>query len=256
MGNSYNHHMLLEWSSQNGIPSENILNDGSTKNENRKGAVTGIHLVLKHLQNRSSNNNNNTAAPNTHDPSAASPTADSSPPAADDWSGLLIIGGDTLFYPDFSLLSLLRHFSSTSPPHHHSLILHYPVLDTRKNGIIEVDSTTGLVTNFLEKPQPDQTQSRRACPCFYILTRQALERVEAYVHQSTTLEQVDAPGNLIRHLIQLNLAAGSSSLIPIEGISIRGRFDIGGLETYRECDEWFRKFEEEKKEATDAADES
>jgi UTP-glucose-1-phosphate uridylyltransferase len=39
-----------------------------------------------------------------------------------------------------------------------------PDSDVHKRGILEVDEHTQIVTSFLEKPQPDQTPSRKACP--------------------------------------------------------------------------------------------
>ncbi len=229
IGNAYNYQMLLEWASTAGLPAENIVNDGSTNNETRLGAVKDLDLLL------------------------------SQPALVGDataWSGLLVIGGDTLFYPDFSLSSILHRYRESpgasllqgdapaALPHFKSQVLYYLVEDTRKNGILEVDEASQLVTSFMEKPLPNETESRRACPCFYILSRPALERVHSYVAAATSLVEVDAPGNLLRHLIALNTAAHNPALLPIEAQRIGGRFDIGGLDTYVQCDEWFRKQEE------------
>lgn len=222
------------------------MNDGSTTNATRLGAVRDISLVIEKIHEVDANNpkSHSTDGPNSIPPSNSS-------------SGLLIIGGDTLFYPDFSLPDFLSQFS-TSPDR--NLILYYDVTDTRKNGIIELDESTGLVTNFLEKPLPTETSSRKACPCFYLLNQTALERVKTYVDRSTKLEEVDAPGNLIRHFVQINRTLASDSRaqpsspsssspsllsIPILAIKISGRFDIGGLDSYIECNEWFRKREKE-----------
>lgn len=38
--------------------------------------------------------------------------------------------------------------------------------ETRKYGIIEIDGD-GVICGFLEKPEPEMTNSRLACPCFY-----------------------------------------------------------------------------------------
>jgi len=223
VGNAYNNGMLREWA-QNpgaGLPLQNILNDGSTNNETRLGAVRDLDLLLSQP--------------------ALQDAADGS------WAGLLVIGGDTLFYPDFSISAILARFRSSGDGSdaapHRSQVLYYDVVDPRKNGILEVDAATGLVSSFLEKPLPEETASRRACPCFYVLSRQALRRVHPYVEAASSLAEVDAPGNLLKHLIALNTAAGDLRLLPIEAQHIRGRFDIGGLDTYVQCDQWFREYE-------------
>jgi NDP-sugar pyrophosphorylase family protein len=235
VGNQYNNAMLRAWAetegaaagdSSGGVPLANIINDGSTSNDNRLGAVRDIDLLLS-------------------SPAFQRGEEDRS------WSGLLVVGGDTLFYPDFSVRSILDRFLSSgagtveSPLR--SQLLYYEVSDTRKNGILEVDPSTGLVSSFLEKPLPSETSSRRACPCFYVLSRPALERVKPFVESANTLAEVDAPGNLLKHLIALNHAAGNLNLLPLEAQRIQGRFDIGGLETYVQCDQWFREYEAKQK---------
>ena len=101
-----------------------------------------------------------------------------------------------------------------------------------------------LVTSFLEKPTPDETTSRKACPCFYALSLGALGRLRPYVAGAgLDLAQVDAPGNFLRHMVALNQAHNDPSFLPIEATQIQGRFDIGGLDTYVQCDEWFRRRE-------------
>jgi NDP-sugar pyrophosphorylase family protein len=239
VGNEYNNAMLRAWAeaegaaagdSNGGVPLENIINDGSTSNDNRLGAVRDIDLLLSSpaFQQRQQGEGEDQA-----------------------WAGLLIVGGDTLFYPDFSVRSILDRFLSsgagTDVSPLRSQLLYYEVSDTRKNGILEVDPSTGLVSSFLEKPLPSETSSRRACPCFYVLSRPALERVKPFVAQAQTLAEVDAPGNLLKHLIALNHAAGNLNLLPLEAQRIQGRFDIGGLETYVQCDQWFREFEAKQK---------
>ncbi len=38
--------------------------------------------------------------------------------------------------------------------------------ETTKYGIIEIDENR-IICGFLEKPEPEMTKSRLACPCFY-----------------------------------------------------------------------------------------
>jgi NDP-sugar pyrophosphorylase family protein len=210
IGNQYNHNMLQTWAKTCQVPATNIVNDGSTSNDTRLGAVADLNLLVsRHL------------------------------PLERLGGGLLVVGGDTLFYPDFDLGGLLSKVRAEGQRNH---ILYYNVEDTRKNGILETNDE-GLVTAFLEKPLPTETSSRKACPCFYVLTAEALTHLQPFVAAARSLHDVDAPGNLIKHLIALNKEAGSPDNIPIEATQIRGRFDIGGLDTYIQCDQWFREQE-------------
>lgn len=231
VGNAYNHAMLQACAAQSGLPPANVVSDGSTSNDTRVGAVRDIDLLLS-------------SQPSLSLDAAADANA---------WSGLLVIGGDTLFYPEFSAAAVLERFRAAPT---RSQLLYYEVTDPRRHGIIEVDGG-GCVRAFLEKPGGDETASRKACPCFYVLSRPALARVRPYVAAAASLDEVDAPGNLLRHLIQLNGAAvattGDSSAgaatapsppLAIEAHPVAGRFDIGGLDTYVQCDQWFRQFEE------------
>lgn len=52
---------------------------------------------------------------------------------------LIVIGGDTLFFNDFELQTVIQKFYRL--PHNHSLVMAYPVADTRKSGIIELNQS-------------------------------------------------------------------------------------------------------------------
>lgn len=249
--NHANYDQMVNWANQTKFPLSHIFNDGSTSNDTRLGAVADLHFMLQKAGFEQPHTNGHAAA-NGHSHTHSSASSDSSHP----WSGLLIIGGDTLFYPSFSLPSLLSSFRSTPS---HSILLRYRVTDPSKYGIIELENEeNNIVTSFLEKPKPDATKSRLACPCLYVLSVKALEEIKGYVEsaqQRGDRDCIDAPGSLIKELIErgrrrrkeieatANGAASGvidPSALPFVAMPIRGRFDIGGLETYIECDQYFR----------------
>jgi UTP-glucose-1-phosphate uridylyltransferase len=119
----------------------------------------------------------------------------------------------------------------------HSMVLCYRDEMTTRTGIIEVDES-GVVTNFLEKPQPTETTSRLACPCFYILTEEALEFLKAYVGKATSLKDVDATGQFI---------AGLHKVCPVSIYHISGRFDIGALDSYIVANDYFTELNNKSK---------
>ncbi|EGD77206.1 hypothetical protein PTSG_08298 [Salpingoeca rosetta] len=144
---------------------------------------------------------------------------------------LIVVGGDTLFKQDFHLADKLHEFDSHPDA---SLLLSYNVDDatTKKCGILEVN-TKRQVTAFLEKPGPEATHSRLGCPCFYILRRTALPHLETFLDEhmgKTPLATYDAPGNFIRYLIAKHACYASQ---------ISGRYDVGGLATYVQCNRDF-----------------
>eukprot|EP00128_Syssomonas_multiformis_P001329 Colp12_sorted_trinity150504_noHs@7541 len=144
---------------------------------------------------------------------------------------LLIIGGDTLFLDDFSLKNVVERFRANQG----SLVLCYLCSDedSKKVGILELDESK-RVTAFLEKPGPEATQSRFASPCFYIVAKDHLKRISSFLHAkaSAPLTERDAPGNFIKYL-QANA--------PVYAIQISGRFDVGGLASYKVCHDYFLK---------------
>jgi len=140
---------------------------------------------------------------------------------------LMIIGGDTLFFDDFLLIDVIRTFNERKD----NLVLWYQSDDTLRTGILETDDKS-CVINFLEKPKPEATKSRQACPCFYIFRKNTLPLFPSYCSEAKTLQQLDAPGNFIPYLIKNQ---------PTYAYRISGRFDIGGLDTYIECNNFFTK---------------
>lgn len=156
------------WAEGRAFPLDHIINDGSTCNEERKGAIGALHLAMK----------------------------------MKDLSGdLLAVAGDTLFDTDFKLEEVIDHFKSLAAGE--SLITYYEIKDRQevtKRGIIEVDEND-KVTKFLEKPKVEETESSKACPPLYIYSKSAVPLINQYVDEAEgKLALVDAPGSLVAWL--------------------------------------------------------
>lgn len=180
-----------------------LLNNGTRSNEERLGAIGDINLAIREFS------------------------------IEDD---LLVIGGDTLFFEDFSLVMVIEQFKSQAKAGDlvgGGLVLRYTCTDeeTNKRGILETDES-GRVTAFLEKPLPETTLSRNACPCFYILSPQGHSLIGQFLAEKrdSPLREKDAPGNFVPYLCQR---------LPVFSFEISGRFDVGGLSSYIECDKYF-----------------
>ncbi|XP_048390915.1 glucose-1-phosphate adenylyltransferase isoform X2 [Stegostoma tigrinum] len=153
---------------------------------------------------------------------------------------VLILGGDTLFYEDFSLSVVLARFAELQSTNCDSnLVLSYFCKDeeTTKFGILETDENF-QVTAFKEKPRSTETTSRRACPCFYIYSKNTIPLIAKFLQekQNSTLEEKDAPGNFLRWVY---------SRKPVFVHQVRGRFDVGNLPAYIDCTTYFQKHRKE-----------
>lgn len=180
-----------------------ILSDGTRSNDERLGAVACLQLAVKHFK------------------------------IEDD---VIVIGGDTLFKEDFSLSKVTERFSELqSQCEDNSLLLSYQCRDdeTQKYGILEVDGDL-RVLRMKEKPRPSETTSRRACPCFYVLSKNILPLLDTFLEekQEAPIEEKDAPGNFVSWLIPRK---------PVHVHQISGRFDVGNLPSYTECDLYFKE---------------
>ncbi|EDQ86431.1 uncharacterized protein MONBRDRAFT_33828, partial [Monosiga brevicollis MX1] len=181
-----------------------LVSDGSTTNETRSGAVAAIQLATKTFN------------------------------IQDD---LLVVGGDTLFLEDFDLKTTLAAFQRQHRSHDpkSSMLLAYKTdaAGTAKCGILETDAKD-KVTAFLEKPGPEKTNSRLACPCFYLFEADALPLLDRFMTEKAgePLQARDAPGNFVRYLC----AKRNCYVMPISG-----RWDVGGLPSYIECNAAFTK---------------
>ncbi|XP_029980447.1 uncharacterized protein LOC115412211 isoform X2 [Sphaeramia orbicularis] len=149
---------------------------------------------------------------------------------------IMVIGGDTLFKEDFSLTQVQQRFYEVQAVDEDScLLLSYQCKDdeTSKYGILEVDSNLRVLC-MKEKPHPSETKSRRACPCFYMLSKRCLSLLDAFLQEKkdASIEEKDAPGNFVSWLIHRK---------PVYVHQISGRFDVGNLPSYTECDLYFRE---------------
>ncbi|XP_060785010.1 uncharacterized protein zgc:136439 [Neoarius graeffei] len=199
--NALYHEAFQLWAQD--FPSVQVLNDGTRTNEERLGAVACLHLAVKHFA--------------VH-------------------TDVIVIGGDTLFKEDFSLRKFTKHFAKLQRKGEDgNLVLSYECKDeeTSKYGILEVDSDF-RVQCMKEKPLPTETHSRRACPCFYLLSRTILPLLDVFLKEKETrpLEERDAPGNFLSWLIAKR---------PVYVHEISGRFDVGNLASYTACDRYFRE---------------
>ncbi|CAH2306542.1 mannose-1-phosphate guanyltransferase-like [Pelobates cultripes] len=199
--NDYYHNNFKEWAQK--YKSVTLINDGSSSNEDRLGAVSCLQLAIDKIK------------VNDH---------------------ILVIGGDTLFYEDFHLKDVIRRFQSLYKDNASAnLVLSYTCKDeeTRKYGILETDEDQ-RVRALREKPSPTDTTSRQACPCFYVLSKDTLQSVREFLQENkdAPLEEKDAPGHFLSWLVNRN---------PVYVYQISGRFDVGNLESYITCDRYFQE---------------
>ncbi|XP_056610693.1 uncharacterized protein zgc:136439 isoform X2 [Triplophysa dalaica] len=199
--NDIYHEAFLQWAQE--YPNVKVINDGTTKNENRHGAVACLQLTVK---------------------------------LCDVDDHLLVIGGDTLFKEDFSLGKFTERFLEVQNKDKESnLVLSYQCKDeeTSKYGILELDEDL-KVQCMKEKPLPNETSSRSACPCFYLLSKTSLPLLDTFLFEkkNAPIEDRDAPGNFLSWLILRR---------PVYVQKISGRFDVGNLASYIECDKYFKE---------------
>ncbi|KAI9315084.1 nucleotide-diphospho-sugar transferase [Dichotomocladium elegans] len=195
--NAASYDQFCAWAERHGLALDHIASDGTTTNDNRLGAVPDIAFGIRHF-------------------------------GLDD-GAVLVVGGDTLFLRDFRLEDWLKRVTPST-----CLITTYTVPDesVHKHGIVEVDPSTGVVTSFLEKPDPAETPSRLACPCFYYFAQESLPLIDAFIESSKgkPKEAFDATGKFLAYLYPR---------YPVNTYLISGRIDVGGLQSYLEADAYF-----------------
>ncbi|CAO3631610.1 unnamed protein product [Cunninghamella echinulata] len=186
--------------------SNHIVSDGTTTNENRLGAVPDIQFGIKHFGLEKNK--------------------------------VLVVGGDTLFLHDFDLKDFLNKNNKQrgEMDDNYSLVTTYTVEDDQvhKFGIIEVDDQ-GIIHSFLEKPSTNDTLSRQACPCFYLLSPEAIRLIDQFLEECKKnqlgLDHYDATGKCIAYLYPR---------LPIHTYPISGRIDVGGLQSYIDANQYFK----------------
>ncbi|XP_040057856.2 glucose-1-phosphate adenylyltransferase isoform X1 [Gasterosteus aculeatus] len=190
-----------EWASH--FTNVKIVSDQTRSNDDRLGAVACLQLAVKHFSIE---------------------------------DHVLVIGGDTLFKEDFSLSKVTGRFSDLQAKDENScLVLSYQCKEeeTQKYGILEVGSHLRVLC-MKEKPLPSETKSRSACPCFYVFSKKSLPLLDQFLEEKkeAPIDEKDAPGNFVSWLIPRE---------PVYSHQIAGRFDVGNLPSYIECDLYFRE---------------
>ena len=176
-----------------------IVDDGSTSNEGRLGAVRDLALAAERL---------------------SSLEAESGNPAAKKSSvgeGVLVMAGDNLL--EFSLKEFIRYSRGKAT----SCIMRYFEADSARlsrSAVIEIDDSD-RVLSMEEKPA--QPKSHWCCPPFYYYTPEALSLLGDALASGAC--GTDAPGSF---------AAWVSKRLPVHAFLMPGRrIDIGTLEDYR-----------------------
>lgn len=121
-----------------------IINDGTTDNENRLGAIADLRFALDHE--------------NIHD-------------------DILVMAGDNLF--DFELTDFVDFFLHVQ----HDCITVHELQDEealKKTGVVEIDER-GKVLSFEEKPT--HPRSNLAAPPFYLYRAETLDAIRTYLEE-------------------------------------------------------------------------
>lgn len=199
---------FMQWADENGIRREHVVGDGTSSNDTRLGAIADIQFAINHFRY---------------------PT--------DNW---LIVAGDTLLLREVDLYVLLRRIEEMLEDKHADIALcHYQCksdAEVRKTGILELESMTGRVTGFLEKPDPESTPARNACPCVYMFTPAAIASlIPEFLDEKSNLplSERDAPGKFLAWVI-------NNDKLKVYSTPIAGRLDVGGLESYIEANEYMK----------------
>ena len=94
---------------------------------------------------------------------------------------------------------------------------------------MEAEGDTGLVTSFLEKPSPTETDSRMESVPVYLYHPRHLRLIGTFLQNTGNgpLKARDAPGHFIKYLVD----SGEN----VFRYQTKRRFDVGSLETYEQC---------------------
>lgn len=183
-----------------------IVDDGTTSNETRLGAVKDMQLAIDLINSRSRS------------------TLRHSRP--DRESGLLVMAGDNLL--DFSLSGFVRYAEEKKA----SCVMRYFEPDEawlRRSGVAEIGAGDRLLS-MVEKPE--QPASHWCVPAFYCFTAEDLRLVRLAIDEGGC--GTDAPGSFIAWLCRRS---------DVFAWEMPGhRFDIGTLAGYEEIRRTYKGF--------------
>ena len=197
-------HIFETWASKKSGVKIRVIDDGTTSNENRLGAVKDILLAIE-----GGNKIVNGKLSNCK--------------SLDD--DLLVMAGDNLL--DFSLGSFIRFAKEKNAT---CVMRYYEPDDSRlhKTGVAEIDAD-GLILSMEEKPAAPK--SHWCIPAFYYYTREASHLIKKGIDSGCG---TDAPGSFIAWL---------STQTPVYTYEMPGRrYDIGNLASYEAVKKAFRAF--------------
>ena len=181
-----------------------IIDDGSTTNDNRLGAVCDLLLVLEKTPSGS--------------PYLGGEKESSLNREDIGGSDLLVVAADNLLFFSFQEFVDFAKGKGTS-----CIMCHeQPSIEKlQRTGVVELDANN-KVLGMEEKPQ--QPKSHWAVPPFYIYLKKDLDLVRHSVENGCGK---DAPGNLAHYMVEHT----TMHAWPMSA----GRFDIGSLDTYYEA---------------------
>lgn len=188
-----------------------IIDDGSTTNDNRLGAVCDLLLVMEKLPLISMKDLGRAGEANT-------------PPKQGETEGVLVVAADNLLFFSFREFVDFAYAKGTS-----CIMCHeQPSIEKlQRTGVVVLDENN-RVLNMEEKPEHPKTHW--AVPPFYIYLQKDLDLVRHSVENGCGK---DAPGNLAHYMVEHT----TMHAWPMSA----GRFDIGSLDTYYEAVEKYGK---------------
>lgn len=179
-----------------------VIDDGTSTNETRLGAVRDLQFAIDVLQKREIVNSNSSNSKWPDD--------------------MLVVAADNLLF--FSFKGFVDFAKEKGTP---CIMCHeQPVREKlQRTGVVVLDENN-KVLNMEEKPE--EPKSTWAVPPFYIYKK---ENIDIIMHAIENGCGFDAPGNLAHYMVD-NVPMHAW---PMAGTGENLRFDIGSLDTYKEA---------------------
>lgn len=185
-----------------------VLDDGTSTNETRLGAVKDIQFALDHLSSPSPSSSLITNRSSLTPPLGAGGLSSPS---------YLVIAGDNVL--DFSL----QHFVRYAVEKQTSCVMRFYEADEKrllKCGVVTVDDNDRIIRMTEKSPTPE---THWVCPPFYYYTAEDAQRIPAAIADGCG---VDAPGSFIAWLCRQTT---------VHAMEMPGkRYDIGNIESYNQ----------------------